>query len=64
MEHFGIKDYQKVNKSFRRRLVYHVGKESGFFVELNYMINAMLYCLAKGYRFQLYSEDANFGTGK
>ena len=24
----------------------------------------MLYCLAKGYRFQLYSEDANFGTGK
>lgn len=63
MEHFGIKDYQKVNESFRRRLIYHAGIDCGFFVELNYMVNAMLYCLAKGYRFELYSEDANFGTG-
>ena len=37
MKHLESKDYQKVNESFRRRLVYHVGKEYGFFVELNYV---------------------------
>ena len=57
-------DYRRVNESFRKRLVYHAGIDCGFFVELNYMVNAMLHCLANGYRFQLYSEDANFGTGK
>lgn len=59
-----ISTYQKINISFRKRLIYHSGIDCGFFVEMNYMINAMLYCLAKGYRFQLYSEDANYGTGK
>ena len=64
MQQLDLSSYQKVNGSFRRRLIYHAGIDCGFCVELNYMINAMLYCLAKGYRFQLYSEDANFGTGK
>ena len=59
-----VSDYQKVNESFHRRLIYHAGIDCGFFVELNYMVNAMLYCLANGYRFELYSEDANYGTGK
>ena len=59
-----ISTYQKINNSFRKRLIYHSGVDCGFFVEMNYMINAMLYCLAKGYRFQLYSEDANYGMGK
>ena len=58
-----ICDYQGVNKSFHRRLIYHAGVDCGFFVELNYMVNAMLYCLANRYRFELYSDDANFGTG-
>lgn len=57
-------DYQTVNESFRKRFIYHAGIDCGFFVELNYMVNAMLYCLTKRYRFELYSEDANFGTGK
>lgn len=64
MQHLDLSSYQKVNGSFRRRLIYHAGIDCGFCVELNYMINAMLYCLGKGYRFQLYSDDANFGTGK
>lgn len=64
MQQLDLSSYQKVNGSFRRRLIYHAGIDCGFCVELNYMINAMLYCLEKGYRFQLYSEDANFGTGK
>ena len=34
MKHLERKDYRKVNESFRRRLVYHVGNEYGFFVEL------------------------------
>ena len=64
MKQLEISDYRRVNESFHKILTYHVGIDSGFFVELNYMINAMLYCLSNGYRFQLYSEDANFGTGK
>lgn len=64
MNNLNISSYQKANDSFRRRLIYHAGIDCGFFVELNYMINAMLYCLAKGYRFELYSDDANYGTGK
>ena len=63
MKHWESKDYQKVNESFRCRLVYHVGKEYGFFVELNYMLNAMIYCLSRRIQFQIYSADANFGTG-
>ena len=34
MKHLESKDYRKVNESFRRRLVYHVGNEYGFFIEL------------------------------
>ena len=63
MQCLELSTYQKVNKSFRRRLIYHSGIDCGFFVELNYMLNAMLYCLEKGYQFQLYSDDANYGTG-
>ena len=59
-----INDYRKVNESFRRILIYHVGVDCGLFVEINYMVNAMLYCLARRIRFQLYSDDANFGTGE
>ena len=64
MKQLNLSDWKEFNTSFPRRLIYHVGIDCGFSVELNYMINAMLYCLAKGYRFQLYSEDANFGTGR
>lgn len=63
MEKLDIESYRRVNASFRRRMVYRIGVDCGFFVEMNYMVNAMLYCLAHRIRFQLYSEDANFGTG-
>lgn len=56
--------YRRVNETFRRRMVYHVGVDCGLFVEINYMVNAMLYCLARRIRFQLYSDDANFSTGE
>lgn len=63
MEKLNLESYCKVNASFRKKMVYRVGVDCGFFVELNYMVNAMLYCLAHRIRFQMYSEDANFGTG-
>ena len=64
MKQLDVMSYRKVNEAFRRRMVYHVGVDCGFFVEMNYMVDAMLYCLAHRIRFQLYSDDANFGTGK
>ena len=63
MKPLDVASYRRVNESFRRRLVCHVGIDCGFFVELQYMVNAMLYCLAHRIRFQMYSDDANFGTG-
>lgn len=55
--------YQRVNETFCKRMVYHTGINCGFFVEINYLVNALLYCLAHQIKFQLYSDDANFGTG-
>lgn len=63
MDKLNLTSYQQVNESYSRRMVYHVGVDCGFFVEMNYMVNAMIYCLAHRIQFQLYSEDANFGTG-
>mgnify|MGYP007022378464 CR=1 FL=1 len=54
MNRLDIETYRRINKSFTRKMVYHVGVDSGFFVEMNYMINAMLYCLSKDIQFQLY----------
>ena len=46
MKQLELSTWKKVNNSFRKRLIYHAGIDCGFFVELNYMINAMLYCLS------------------
>lgn len=53
--------YTEINNSYKKRLVYHLGSEAGFFSEYNNMILAMLYCLKQKIRFELYSKDANFG---
>ena len=63
MNRLNLTSYQQVNKSFNKRMVYRVGIDCGFFVEMNYMVDAMLYCLVHHIKFQLYSKDANFGTG-
>ena len=63
MKYLDKESYRKVNETFRRRMVCRIGIDCGFFVEINYMVNAMLYCLSHRIKFQLYSEDANFGTG-
>lgn len=53
--------YRTLNESFRRKLVYHVGIDAGFFAEYSYLIAAMLWCLQHKVRFVLYADDANFG---
>lgn len=63
MDSLNLASYRRVNESFERKMVYRMGVDCGLFVEMNYMVNAMIYCLAHRIRFQLYSDDANFGTG-
>lgn len=63
MESLDLTSYQKYNESFRRRMVCRIGVDCGFFIEMDYMVNAMLYCLAHRIKFQIYSDNANFGTG-
>lgn len=63
MDSLNLASYRRVNESFERKMVYRMGVDCGLFVEMNYMVNAMIYCLAHRIRFQLYSADANFGTG-
>ena len=55
-----VEAYRKLNNSFKKVLVFHIGASGGFFSEYNNMILAMLYCLKNRIRFVLYSEDANF----
>lgn len=56
-----LEAYQKLNQSYKKRLVFHLGCEAGFFSEYNNMILAILYCLENQIQFVLYSRDANFG---
>lgn len=56
-----LSQYTKLNNSFKKRLVFRLGMEAGFFSEYNNMILAMLYCLEHKIKFSLYSKDANFG---
>lgn len=58
------KRYKDLNSTFSKSLVFHLGYNAGFFAEYTYMINAILFCLENKIEFKLYSEDANFGTGK
>jgi len=63
MEELDFVSYCRLNESFDRRMVCRIGVDCGFFIEMNFMVNAMLFCLAHRIKFQIYSADANFGTG-
>lgn len=56
--------YLKLNKKFRKKLIFRLGMECGFFSEYNNMVIAMLYCLTHRIQFTLYSRPANFGYDK
>lgn len=52
--------YNKLNQSFRKRLIFRLGVDSGFFSEYNNMVLAMLYCLKHKIRFELYADWTHF----
>jgi len=54
--------YNRLNNSFEKTYVFHLGANAGFFSEYNNMILAMLYCLKNKIKFVLYSKTANFGV--
>ena len=56
-----LTNYYKLNNSFRKKLVFRMGGDAGFFSEYNNMVLAMIYCLKHGIRFELYSDFAPFG---
>ena len=55
-----IEEYNKLNNSFKKTLVFHVGWKAGFFSEYNNMIFAMIFCMINKIKFVLYSNDATF----
>jgi hypothetical protein len=55
-----VEQYNNLNNSFKKTLVFRIGDSAGFFSEYNIMILAMLYCLQHKIRFVLYSKNANF----
>lgn len=63
MKRRSIKLYNKVNNSFRKKLIFHVGTGAGFYSEINGMLTAMLYCYVHKIRFILYADDATFTGG-
>lgn len=55
--------YNKVNNSFKKKMIYHVGVDAGFHSEVDAMMECMLYCYLNGIKFVLYADDANFTGG-
>lgn len=53
-------NYQSLNRSFKRELVYRVGLNTGFFSEYNNMVLAMLYCLEHKIQFKICAGPTNF----
>ena len=56
--------YTELNNSFKKKLLFHIGVNAGFFSEYNNMVLAVLYCLKHKIKFMLYSDDANFRIDK
>lgn len=55
-----LENYQALNRTFRKELIFHLGSDAGFYSELNNMVLAIIYCLQYRIKFSLYSLDANF----
>lgn len=55
--------YNKINNSFKKKLIFHVGFDSGFYSEVDCMMECMLYCYLNKIKFVLYADDANFAGG-
>lgn len=58
----GLENYSSLNTKYRKKLVFHLGIEAGFFSEYNNMILAMAWCLQNQVQFTLYSQNAWFSN--
>lgn len=54
--------YNYVNKSYEKKLIFHVGTGAGFYSEVGSMLECMLYCYYNKIQFELYADDANFSN--
>ncbi|RYE16643.1 MAG: hypothetical protein EOP45_17140, partial [Sphingobacteriaceae bacterium] len=59
-----IKNYNKLNNSFKKTLVFRVGIQAGLYSEINHMFLAILFCLKNNIKFILSSADNNFSYEK
>ncbi len=59
-----IKNYNRLNNSFQKTLVFRVGIQAGLFSEINHMFLAILYCLKHNIKFVLSSANSNFSYEK
>jgi hypothetical protein len=55
-----LANYTRINNSFKKKLVFRLGVEAGFFSEYNNMVLAMLYCLKHHIKFELYSDYTQY----
>lgn len=55
-----LNKYNALNNSFKRKVIFFVGCDAGFFSEFNNMVLAMLYCLKEKIKFSIYSDKATF----
>jgi hypothetical protein len=55
-----LANYYTLNNSFKKKLVFRLGVDSGYFSEYNNMVLAMLYCLKHHVKFELYSDLTHF----
>ncbi|MGI4751466.1 MAG: hypothetical protein ACRYFB_12605 [Janthinobacterium lividum] len=59
-----IKNYNKLNDSFNKTLVFRVGIQAGLYSEINHMFLAILFCLKNNIKFILSSVNNNFSYEK
>jgi len=52
--------YNRINPSYNKTLIFHIGCDSGFFSEYLGMIFAISYCKLNNINFKLYSKNSNF----
>lgn len=57
-----VREYNKINNSYKSKCIYHVGCSAGFHSEVDAMMQCMLYCYVNKIKFVLYADDANFAT--
>src|SRR5579875_1269998 len=59
-----VENYNQLNNSFKKTLVFRVGIQAGLYSEINHLFLAVLFCLKNNIKFILSSRDNNFSYQK